>query len=242
VESYSLWQQIVTALIALAGIIVAICPPQGAWKWVVIVGFALGFAATVFLGHLKDVADTSVQTQLLNLQRGDPKKPPYITYSLGVDPTDKVLKSITFIMYNDSDFPAYDVSGRLWDPENFLNLPKHLSPEELRSRDISAIEIASMQPHTGHAVGQIGIDPSATSKTFAAQLVTRAGSFMEVIRMVKTDQSSWRFAFRVTGAVSTTLETKRDSSGNIIAELKDEVLVETIDKGFPLNKDGKVDW
>ncbi len=225
-NAYSLWQAIITGLVAFGAIVVTLWPPASFYaKFITAFVFAFFGVLAIWLQSLKDSDDKKIQNDLLNWQRGDPKNPPHIVCSPGVDPTDNVLKRLTFLMDNETEFPAYDVNGRVWDPENMRDLPKVLQMEDILARDIANVNIPALSPHTVGIVAKIEIPPDVTSKKFAAQYTTRAGGFSELIRMEKTDQATCHFAIRVT-----------------TADAKGEVLFEKVDPGFPLGSDGKVSW
>ena len=157
-------------------------------------------------------------TELINWQRGDPNNPPYVGYLTSV--RDGVL-TIQFIMENPSEFPGYDISVRVWDIDNMPKDPT--GEEEILSRSI-VVNIPSLAPRTSHSLGSIDVPPSVSTKRFGAQFTSRIGAFVEIINVKKIDET-WLFAIRVS-----------------IADATGKVVFRSVDPGFPMNKNGDVDW
>jgi hypothetical protein len=158
--------------------------------------------------------------ELLNWQRGDPKNPPHVGFSTAVKP-DGTL-NILFNIQNPSDFPAYDISVRLYDMDN---LPK--SPPRLRDilhRSIANIDIPTLAPNVVKFIGSIDVPPTVSAKRFGAQFTTRVGAFFENIAAQRV-KSNWLFAIQVR---------RFDASS--------EQIFLKVDPGFPVNAAGDVEW
>ena len=166
------------------------------------------------------------QTELLNWQRGDPKNPPHVDYLMTVDAAG--LRSapgtltIRFTMYNPSEFPAYDINVRVWDIDSLPKEPATL--EEILSHSVATVDIPPLAPGTGQVIGNIEVPPTASTKRFGAQFITRVGHFSENIKAQKVN-GAWLFAIQV----------RRFDASN-------EIVFRSVPAGFPLNAAGDVDW
>jgi len=226
-DTYSKLQAVVVFVTAVLGVVVTFWPPES-FKLklsIVFVFVVLGLTA-IWLQQMKETRDKvqseQAQAELLNWQRGDSRHPPRFGILSGVNPANGVL-SIRFTMVNDSDYPAYEVSGRLWDLDTaFKDSPTRL--EDVVKDDLVTVDIPSLSGHVVQTLRVIDIPPAESSKRFGAQYVTRAGGFAEKLRAERVN-GAWLFAIQVT---------RFDASS--------EVLFEQADPSFPRDKAGLVDW
>jgi hypothetical protein len=224
-DIYSKWQAIATLLMATGAIVVTFWTPEKfAWKLLIVFLFVVAAIVTIWLQEQKENRERDraekTQKELLNWQRGDAQNPPRVDYAMGVDPvTNKLV--IRFTVINPSEFPAYDIGGRLWDIDDVAKEPKSL--EDILSRDIVSINIPSLAPHTTEILAKIEVQPDVERKGFGAQFTTRVGAFVESIQVRRIDKT-WLFATEVRGA-----------------DAKGDVVFHRADPKFPLNKDGSID-
>jgi hypothetical protein len=230
--TYSLLQAIAVAMLAFLGVIVTLWPPEN-FRLKVAIALVFGILAllTLKFQQLKENEDkvradqatlenSKSQAELLNWQRGDPKTPPRISCAQAVMPDGGL--TIHFSMENPSEFPAYDISARLWDIDN---LPKGTTGlEELIRSSIVVVNIPSLSPQTVQILRSLEIPATTRSKKFGAQFTTRVGGFSENIAVEKRN-GAWLFAIQM----------RRFDASN-------ELIFKEVDKGFPLNAAGEVDW
>jgi hypothetical protein len=226
-DTYSKFQSGVVLLSALLGVIVTFWPPDSfKIKLAIVFIFAVLGLTAIFLQQQKEKGDKAsaehIQAELLNWQRGDPKNPPRFGFTQSVNPADGAL-TIRFHMENDGDYPAYDISGRLWDLDRPLPSPP-VSLEGILMQDLVTVNIPSLSGHIIQMLNTITVPSTQTSKRFGAQYTTRTGGFAEKIRAERVD-GKWAFATQVTHV---------DESS--------EVMFERIDPDFPRDKSGQVDW
>jgi hypothetical protein len=227
-DIYSKWQAVATVLLATGAIVVTFWAPEKfAWKLIIVFLFVVAAIVTVWLQEQKESREHDraerTQTELLNWQRGDPKNPPRVGHLISIDP-DSNRAIIRFTMYNPSEFPAYDLSARVWDIEDMEKDIAKIGLEEILSCDIATANIPSLAPQTTQIIGRVEVQPVVEAKRFASQFNTRVGAFTEEINLQKVN-GAWLFAVRVRTF---------DKAGTVVFR--------QVDPNFPLNKAGDVDW
>jgi hypothetical protein len=226
-DIYAKVQSVVVLATAILGVVVTFWPPNSfkIKAALVFLFIVLGLTA-LFLQEQREKNQKAevdkAQAELLNWQRGDPKNPPRFGMARNVNEDTQVL-TVSFLMENPSQYPAYEINGRLWDLDVPLPSPP-VSLEEFLKQDILAVNISSLAGNVVQILKTIELSPTQSSKRFAAQYSTRAGQFLENIR-VDHINGKWLFAFQV----------RRLDASN-------ELLFEQIDPDFPKDESGKVDW
>jgi hypothetical protein len=225
-DKHSKLQALSTLLLAVGAIIVTFWPPTNV-RWRLLIVFL--FVAVAIVGawlqkQKEDSAESHVehaQAELLNWQRGDSERPPYVIFEILVDGVSSESK-VQFLLRNSSDFPAYDIGVRLWDTDVFPT--EKISLEKIIERSIVNELISSIAPHTEQDLGRIDLPSDINVKKFGASFTTRTGSFSENLNGQKT-HGTWVFATRVTHT---------DGPSGVVFQ--------QVDSLYPLNSKGEVDW
>jgi len=222
---YSTLQSVVVLATAFLGVIVTLWPPSNPqYKLGVVFVFLVFGVVALWLQRQKETVDktesTKAQNLLLNWQRGDPVKPPRVGFTQALMPNGTL--QMRFTVHNPSDFPAYEISVRVWDVDNVPESPVTL--EDIVRSDITNANIASLAPQTVQIIGGTAIPPDASSKRYACQFTTRVGGFSQSIKAQKVD-NKWLFATQVR-----------------TFDASEKVIYRETDPGFPLNAAGEVDW
>lgn len=129
-----------------------------------------------------------------------------------------------FLVIHDGEFPLYDVSIRMWDPNDYNNVPENVSFEELTKKDLN-FNLGNLSPHQTRILGRIQL-PDSDKKEFALSIGARNGYVTEIIKLQKLG-GEWKGAYRVL---------KDEGKG------ESKILYEQIETGFPLDKNGQVQW
>ncbi len=122
---YGVLEAIAVLASALLGVIVTFWPPVNPnVKLATVFTFAVLGLTAIWFKQQKETADQTkaqaVAADLVSWQRGDPLHPPIVQLLFSRKPNDyQVILGIE----NVSDFPAYDVSLRLWDLDNVPKVP-----------------------------------------------------------------------------------------------------------------------
>ena len=122
------------------------------------------------------------------------------------------------------EYPLYDLTVRILDMATFDKMvrPNNSYSDKLREEvQLSVSNIAPNQASMLKTV-QLGSDPLRWNLFFSA----RNGFFTELLR-VRRVGNEWKTALKVI---------RTPSSSN------DQILLEKIDLGYPLSKDGQVEW
>lgn len=201
-------------------------PESGRIKLAIVFVFAVLGITAIWLQQQKEnrdkVQSSATNAELVNWQRGDSTKPPRLGHPLiSVNP-DNGITTIRFTVENDSDFPAYDINGRVWDLENVPDRPAGL--EDLLRHDIAHFNIPSLSSRLVQLIGNIDVPAEVKTKRFGAQYNCRVGGFGENIKAQRVN-GNWLFALQVRTF---------DAAGRIVFK--------QIDPGFPLNEHGDIDW
>jgi hypothetical protein len=225
-DVYSKLQSVIVLVTALLGVAVSLWPPNTfKIKAGLVFLFAVLGLAALFLQQQKEKGDVlkteTAQKELLNWQRGDPNNPPRIGHPI-VSVDGAGITTMQFIVENPSQFPAYDIHGRLWDIDSLPQNPTRM--EDILSHDIAQINESSLPGNTVKLINSIVVPPTVNEKNFGAQFTTRAGGFGEAMNARKVN-GKWLFAIKV----------QRFGPS-------DEELYRRIDSGFPLNSKADVDW
>ena len=122
------------------------------------------------------------------------------------------------------EYPLYDVSVRMWDPNDYNNVPQNVDFEELIKKDRN-FNLGNVSPHQARTLGRITL-PGSDNKDFALSIAARNGFVTELIKLRKVD-GKWKAAYKVT---------KDEGKG------EPKVLFEQIESRFPLNENGQVQW
>jgi hypothetical protein len=142
----------------------------------------------------------------------------YIRFMLG--DTD----SARMMLLHQGKYPLYDVSLRMWDPNDYGPGSEKLSFEELTKKDL-IVNLGNLSPNQATLLGKVQL-PQTGIKDFALSFGSRNGFVEEVIKLRRIN-GQWVAAYRVRS---------QQPDGSAV------VLFEEIAKDFPLGKDGKVEW
>src|SRR5712692_412030 len=97
------------------------------------------------------------------------------------------------LLINEGRDPLYDVSLRMWDPNDYKNVTTSAKFEALEPHALH-FTVASMPPNSAMEVARIQL-PMAPTKKFAATIIARNGSFKEQLVMRQVG-GAWRTAYR----------------------------------------------
>lgn len=144
----------------------------------------------------------------------------YVEFSYDAGFDDPFLKLIHV-----GDYPLYDVSMVIRDIDEYEFLKDgHPTIEDLEKAEFS-FPTRNLSPGERVKLYRLPVSPSETKKRYEIFITSRNGSLKEFVRLEKVNEQ-WKIAMKV----------QRDMKD------KSEKLEEKIDSGFPINKDGQVDW
>jgi hypothetical protein len=174
VDNFSKWQAIITLLLAVGAIIVTFWSPSTfLWKLIIVFLFVVLGIVTVWLQEQKEKCDAAsseaTRKELLNWQRGDPDNPPFIGIMTSLGMTGNGPLTIDFTMENESRFPAYDVSVRLWDVDAVASV----KITEPTPPPIAEQRLEPIPPQTVTKIGSVIIPIEVSRKRFAARYSVR---------------------------------------------------------------------
>lgn len=121
-------------------------------------------------------------------------------------------------------YPLYDLTVRILDMATFDTRGRQNNPDSDKLREAVQLSISNIAPNQTSLLKtvQLDSDPLRWNFFFSA----RTGYFTELLR-VRRVGNEWKTALKVI----------RTRSPSI-----DQVLLERIDSGYPLGKDGQVEW
>jgi hypothetical protein len=121
-------------------------------------------------------------------------------------------------------YPLYDLTVRILDMATFDNMVRYNKSDSDKLREEVQLRISNIAPNQISLLKtvQLDSDPLRWNLFFSA----RTGFFTELLR-VRRVGNEWKTALKV-------IRTRSPS--------KDQVLLERIDSGYPLGKDGQVEW
>ena len=122
------------------------------------------------------------------------------------------------------EYPLYDLTVRILDMPTFDNMGRQNNSYFDKLKEEVQLSISNIGPNQTSMLKtvQLGTDPLRWNLFFNA----RNGFFTELLR-VRRVGNEWKTALKV-------IRTRSPS--------KNEVLLEKIDSGYPLSKDGQVEW
>jgi hypothetical protein len=141
-------------------------------------------------------------------------------------------KSCDLMLFTEGEYPLYDVSIKIEDVKKLVNmvledkkaglLPYRSLTESKKRFDETEtiINIGNIPPSSSRLLGSIRI-PEGDSISYNINIVTRNGYFTQVVRFHLVN-GEWKKAMRLMG--------------------HEKLLKENIDKDFPRNQDGNVEW
>ena len=142
----------------------------------------------------------------------------YVRLSLG--PTSSPIVTVI----HQGEFPLYDVSIRMWDPNDSQECSCDVSLEEFTKKDLN-FNLGNLSPNQVRILGRVTL-PEADEKEFALSIGARNGFVLELIKLRRIE-GQWKAAYRVT---------KNEGEGET------KILYEQAETGFPLDEQGKVQW
>lgn len=136
---------------------------------------------------------------------------------------DPTHDSPMFTLVHQGEFPLYDLTVRILDISTFDNIMGQNNSYSDKLRDEVQLSVSNIAPNQTSMLKtvQLGSGPLRWNLFFSA----RTGYFTELLR-VRRVGNEWKTALKV-------IRTRSP---------KNEVLLEKIDSGYPLSKDGQVEW
>ena len=127
-------------------------------------------------------------------------------------------------LVHQGEYPLYDLTVRIFDMATFDNMELKNNSYSDKLREEVQLSISNIAPNQARMLKpvQLGTEPLKWNLFFSA----RNGFFTELLR-VRRVGNEWKTALKVI----------RTRSPSI-----DQVLLEKIDSGYPLSKDGLVEW
>lgn len=127
-------------------------------------------------------------------------------------------------LIHQGEYPLYGLTVRILDMATFDTRGRQNSPDSDKLREAIQLSISNIAPNQTSLLKtvQLDSDPLRWNLFFSA----RTGYFTELLR-VRRVGNEWKTALKVI----------RTRSPSI-----DQVLLERIDSGYPLGKDGQVEW
>ncbi|OAI46191.1 hypothetical protein AYO43_01305 [Nitrospira sp. SCGC AG-212-E16] len=137
---------------------------------------------------------------------------------------DPTHNSPMLTLVHQGEYPLYDLTVRILDMATFDNLVRQNNSYSDKLREEVQLRISNIAPNQSSMLKtvQLGTDPLKWNLFFNA----RNGFFTELLR-VRRVGNEWKTALKV-------IRTRSPSN--------DQVLLEKIDSGYPLSKDGQVEW
>jgi len=136
----------------------------------------------------------------------------------------KDILAMRFAIDNESEFPAYEISVRVWDMDKVPTAPK-VTLEDITLSSLAIVNIPSLAPHVSQIIGPSVEIPSGESiKKFAAQFSCRVGGFFQKHPSPEVG-GVWLFC----------------NSGAPLRRIGG-THYRKVDNGYPLNSKGDVDW
>lgn len=137
---------------------------------------------------------------------------------------DPTHNSPMFTLVHQGEYPLYDLTVRILDISIFDNIMGQNNSYSDKLRDEVELSVSNIAPNQTSMLKtvQLGTGPLRWNLFFSA----RTGYFTELLR-VRRVGNEWKTALKV-------IRTRSPS--------KNEVLLEKIDSGYPLSKDGQVEW
>jgi len=128
-----------------------------------------------------------------------------------------------FTLVHQGEYPLYDLTVRILDISTFDNIMGQNNSYSDKLRDEVQLSVSNIAPNQTSMLKtvQLGSGPLRWNLFFSA----RTGYFTELLR-VRRVGNEWKTALKV-------IRTRSP---------KNEVLLEKIDSGYPLSKDGQVEW
>lgn len=129
-----------------------------------------------------------------------------------------------FTLVHQGEYPLYDLTVRILDMSTFDNMMRQNNSYSDKLREEVQLSVSNIAPNQASMLktAQLGTDPLRWNLFFSA----RNGFFTELLR-VRRVGNEWKTALKV-------IRTRAPS--------KHVVLLEKIDSGYPLSKDGQVEW
>jgi len=127
-------------------------------------------------------------------------------------------------LVHQGEYPLYDLTVRILDMATFDNVVRQNNSYSDKLREEVQLRLSNIAPNQSSMLKtvQLGTDPLKWNLFFNA----RNGFFTELLR-VRRVGNEWKTALKVI---------RSRSPSNV------QVLLEKIDSGYPLSKDGQVEW
>jgi len=137
---------------------------------------------------------------------------------------DPTHNSPMLTLVHQGEYPLYDLTVRILDMATFDNMVRQNNSYSDKLREEVQLSVSNIAPNQARMLKtvQLGRDPLRWNLFFSA----RNGFFTEFLRVQRVG-NEWKTALKVT---------RTPSSG------KEQTLLEKIDSGYPLSKDGQVEW
>lgn len=102
----------------------------------------------------------------------------------------------SILLINEGSNPLYDLSLRMWDPEDYLRPLTSQQFWNLERTKVFHFSLPSFPPESAQQIGTITFPDDSVRQRFAVALIARNGSFSEQLEFRKVD-GEWRGAYRV---------------------------------------------
>jgi hypothetical protein len=137
---------------------------------------------------------------------------------------DPTHNSPMLTLVHQGEYPLYDLTVRILDMATFDSLGRQNNSYSDKLREEVQLRISNIAPNQANMLNtiQLGTDPLRWNLFFSA----RTGFFTQLLR-VRRVGNEWKTALKV-------IRTRSPSDN--------QVLLEKIDSGYPLRKDGQVEW
>jgi len=136
-----------------------------------------------------------------------------------------VLKSPTLMLVHQGKYPLYDLNVRIVDLAKYEKMEKQGVSFLERMKEDAHMNFGNLAPNHVRILQPLGINGETLKWNLFFD--ARSGFFSEMLR-VRRIGNEWKTAMKVTRSNLTSGETK--------------TLFEKIDLGYPLSKDGQVEW
>jgi hypothetical protein len=140
--------------------------------------------------------------------------------------SDGTQDRLRVVVINETDYPLYGISFRMWDPADYGKEAESLRTiQELTKNDYN-FTVGDLNPHSTRILDQYIRLPAIGKKNYSIAFIARNGSFYEQFILRQID-NSWKSAYRV-------------FSGREYDPTKK--LLERTDPSLPKSENGEIEW
>jgi hypothetical protein len=180
------------------------------------IGLILAAVGGLLAALQKTTSENALQKKNVGLTTGGDSFAYLMPFFIGSDNTFQ----LTIIHHG--DYPLYDMSARIVDLEKFEKITEYTLNEIKKTEQ--ALKIGNLAPNKSSMLGTFTI--KGTQLKWNIFFSARNGFFSEHLRIVKIN-GTWKSAIRV---------------DNTPTKEALKILFEKVDKDFPVNDNGDVEW